>query len=142
MSENTENTSTSADLGELSAAEAEMIRAMRQKAASEADDVPEYAPLLPYQRRRQATRSKWQQHDPRFNDALDDIERMALYIMGKQAMEFAYHRSTLYADGTDGMWAIFRSICEGIAEALPMLDMFELKEVAAQEDIAEDEADE
>jgi hypothetical protein len=103
----------------------------------------EYTPLLPYQRKMQAHWSKKMRRDPCFNDSLDEIERMSLYIIGKIGLKFGFKHSTLYADDTNGMWLIFQSICSAIAEALPEVDIYELPLVTKQRDaLSDDEAEE
>jgi hypothetical protein len=57
-------------------------------------------------------------------DALDDVERLSLHIIGKLALNGFLPRSSVLCGGLDGL---FDSINGAIREALPMLDARELE---------------
>ena len=67
------------------------------------------------------------------DDELDGVEKLALYIIGCQAMEFAFTRRTLNADGPGtGLGFIWQATTNAIYRALPTLGRGDLDEIADQ----------
>lgn len=61
------------------------------------------------------------------DDALDSVERLALGIIGKLALNDQLKRSSLTNDGGGGLYSLFESITEALREGLPLVDGVEFQ---------------
>ncbi|MBI1256492.1 MAG: hypothetical protein GC204_03385 [Chloroflexi bacterium] len=71
------------------------------------------------------------------DDTLNGTEKLALYVIGHQALHFGFKRSTLEGQGEgEFIGYLWHETTVAIRRALPILD------IRALESIAEEEADE